>query len=81
MSSNTLFKNIYIYIFIFIFCLRLTINLLSIYYYYIYFISRSFPKVIGCVALLLSSLKAEDKLYTQYRIKNTIVNQLIILLK
>ncbi len=58
----------------FISCLRLTTNLPSICYYYIHFIFRSSPNVTGCVVLLLSGFKAEDKPYTQYRIKNAIVN-------
>ncbi len=58
----------------FISCLRLTKNLPSICYYIYTSISRSSPNATGCVALLLSGLKAEDKPYTPYRIKNAIVN-------
>ncbi|CAG8479878.1 12439_t:CDS:10 [Acaulospora colombiana] len=36
--------------------------------------SMSSPNATGCVALLLSGLKAEDKTYTPYRIKNALVN-------
>ncbi|CAG8454666.1 15829_t:CDS:10 [Acaulospora morrowiae] len=36
--------------------------------------SMSSPNATGCVALLLSGLKAEDKKYTPYRIRNALVN-------
>ncbi|KAG9286248.1 hypothetical protein G9A89_014234 [Geosiphon pyriformis] len=36
--------------------------------------SMSSPNACGCVTLLLSGLKAENKKYTPYRIKNAIVN-------
>ena len=35
---------------------------------------RSSPNATGCIALLLSGLKAESKPYTPFRIKNAIVN-------
>lgn len=37
-------------------------------------ISRSSPNATGCIALLLSGLKAENKPYTPFRIKNAISN-------
>nr|CAG8507230.1 5767_t:CDS:10 [Entrophospora candida] len=36
--------------------------------------SMSSPNATGCIALLLSGLKAQNKKYTPYRIKNAIVN-------